>query len=247
VLPLHWSQPEDKLLDKLHNGAALRALLEAAKGQSMLAESQLVDPIASPEFLSRVEAAGLLERQGDHKWLFGGPAKIQVAMRAIQLGQPERSILDTLTWQEFEDYVAAAFDFHDFDIHRRFRFATTRRYEIDVVATRKPILFCVDCKHYGIRLGKSSALRVAVEEQIQRTEALAATFAAHQAALNCTGWHRCMLLPVLVTMLNEDLIFHEQVPIVPAARLNAFLLSYDQQMDVLRTINAEKGRQSTLA
>jgi hypothetical protein len=89
-------------------------------------------------------------------------------------------------------------------------------------------------------------LRVAVEEQIQRTEALAATFAAHQAALNCTDWHNCLLLPVLVTMLNEDLVFHEKVPIVPAARLNAFLLSYDQQMDDLHTINAEKGRQSTL-
>lgn len=246
MLPLDWSQPEDKPLGKLHNGAALRAFLEAAKGQSTVAESQLTDLTKSPEFLSRMEAAGLLDRQADRQWLFDGPAKIRVAMRAIQLGQPERSILDALTWQEFEDYVAAAFDFHDFVVHRRFRFTTNRRYEIDVVALRKPILFCVDCKHYGIRLGKSSALRVAVEAQIQRTEALANSFAAHQAALNCTGWHNCTLLPLLVTMLNEELIFHENVPVVPAARLNAFLLTYDQQMDILHTIDAEKGRQSTL-
>jgi Holliday junction resolvase-like predicted endonuclease len=167
-------------------------------------------------------------------------------MRAIQLGQPERPILNALTWQEFEEYVAAAFDLHDFAVHRGFRFAAKRRYEIDVIAARKPILFCVDCKHYGIRFGKSSALRAAVEEQIERTEALATSFAAHQTALNCSGWHACMLLPLLVTMLDEELIFHEKVPIVPAARLNAFVLTYDQQMDVLRTIKAEKGRQSTL-
>lgn len=246
MLPLDLSRFEDKLLDRFHNGCALRTLLEAAKGQSTLPESQLHDSIKNPEFLSRMEAAGLLGRQADHQWLFAGAAKVRVAMRAIQLGEPERSILDALTWQEFEDYVAAAFDFHDFVVHRRFRFATQRRFEIDIVATRKPILFSVDCKHYGIRLGKSSALRTAVEEQIQRTEALAATFAAHQAALECIGWHNCILLPLLVTMLSEDLVFHENVPVVPAARLNAFLLNYDQQMDSLHTINAEKGRQSTL-
>jgi Holliday junction resolvase-like predicted endonuclease len=230
----------------LNNGALLRTLLEAAKGQSTLAEPQLMTFLSPPQFLSRLESAGLLRRQADNTWLFGGSAKIRAAMRAIQLGQPERSILDALTWQEFEDYVAAAFDLHDFFVHRRFRFATTRRFEIDVVAARKPVLFCVDCKHYGIRLGKSSILRVAVEEQIQRTEALASTFAAHQAALNCVGWQDCMLLPLLVTMLSEDLVFHESVPIVPVARLNAFLLAYHQRIDLLRKIAPGKGRQSTL-
>lgn len=243
---LDWFQSEDRALGRLQNGAALRALLETAKGKSVLAESQLPDTIRGSDFLGRSTAAGLLSRQTEGQWLFSGPAKIRVAMRAIQLGQPERSILDALTWQEFEDYVAAAFDLHDFAVHRGFRFSTNRRYEVDVVAVRKPILFCVDCKHYGIRLGKSSALRVAVEEQIRRTEALATSFAAHQAALNCMGWHACLLLPLLVTMLDEELIFHEKVPVVPALRLNAFLLAYDEQIDVLHTIKAEKSRQHTL-
>ena len=115
-----------------------------------------------------------------------------------------------------------------------------------MIAARKPVLFCVDCKHYGIRKGKSSGLRNAVEEQSERTKVLATHFAAHQTKLNCLGWRKVMLLPLIVTMLHEDLIFHEKVPIVPAFQLNAFILDYDKALNELQVVHPSSARQRTL-
>lgn len=235
-----------KTLATITDGSLLGTLLDATKGQSTITLAQLLKWAKTPNWLSLIETAGVLQPLPNQQWLFSGTAKVQVAMHSIQLGQPERQILDSLTWQEFEEFVSAIFDRHNFSVHHRYRFTITRRYEIDVIATRKPILFCVDCKHYGIRRGKSSILRNAVEEQFKRTKALATQFAAHQAKLNCLGWRKVKLLPLVVTMLHEELIFHEKIPIVPATQLNAFILDYDKALDKLQIVHPSSTRQRTL-
>ncbi|MFX1563062.1 MAG: restriction endonuclease, partial [Promethearchaeota archaeon] len=194
---MNWSQTDPNLLSTITDGSLLGKLLDTTKGQSTITQAQLPEWIRIPTFLSSMETAGILQPLPDHQWLISGTAKVQLAMHAIRLGQPDRQILDSLTWQEFEEFVSTIFDRHNFSVHLRYRFKVNRRYEIDVIAARKPILFCIDCKHYGIRLGKSSALRNAVNKQIERTQELATHFAANQTKLNCLGWKKVMLLPLL--------------------------------------------------
>lgn len=240
-------QDENRILASLQNGAQLSILLKGTQGQTILDQTQFPGRLIHRELLSALTAANLLQRDSEGKWIFSGYAKVQVAIRALQLGEPARMILESLIWQEFEEFVAAVFNFHDFQVQQRFRFSTSRRFEIDVVAKRPPIIFCIDCKQYGVRLGKASSLRTAGEEQLRRTIALANSFSQFQADLGCLDWPQAKLIPMLVTMLHEDIQYHAKIPIVPACLLNAFLLGYEKHLDTLRVIPSEPQRQLRLS
>ncbi len=222
------------------------ALLNVIKGESIIDFSQLPETIRNPDFLSALEDSGLVQPLDKQRLQIPKTAKAQLALRAIELGQPQRPVLSTLSWWEFEEFIATVLHRHDFTVIHGFRFKSRRRFEIDVIAAKKPTIFCIDCKQYGIRSSKASPLRTAVEDQLQRVEALAANFAAQQVKLQCLGWRTANLYPLLVTMLHEDILWHNQVPVVPAAQLNTFLLSFPEYSDRLHIVNPSAGRQQTL-
>ena len=206
----------------------------------------MAELVQESSFLASLEEGNILQREAENHWLFPGYAKVQVAIRALQLGEPERQILQSLTWQEFEEFVAHVFTYYDFQVHHRFRFSTNRRFEIDIIARREPILFCVDCKQYGVRLGKASVLRTATEEQLLRTKTLANHFARFQADLGCLEWQAPLFVPMLVTMMHEDIQFNDRIPIVPASNLNGFLLEFEEQLEKMLVVHPSSGRQQRL-
>ncbi len=239
-------QDGNKILASLQNGAQLSCLLKETQRGTILDQTQFAERGIHQELLSALTAANLLQRDSEGKWIFSGYAKVQVAIRALQLGEPARMILESLTWQEFEEFVAFVFNFHDFQVQQRFRFSTNRKFEIDIIAKRPSIIFCIDCKQYGVRLGKASSLRNASEEQLRRTLALANSFSQFQADLGCLDWSQAKLVPMLVTMLHEDIQYHAKIPIVPASLLNAFLLGYEKHLDTIRVIPSKPQRQLRL-
>ncbi len=243
--PLDWLSNNEQILAKISDGNHLQTLLRQTKRETKINPAEVEDT-ALKEILTILNEAGLLNQESNHQWSFPGATKVQVALRAIQLGQPQRQILDLLSWQEFEEYVAQIFSFHNFQIHHRYRFKTIQRFEIDIIAQRKPFLFCVDCKHYGIRQGKTASLRAAVEVQLVRTQQLAKSFPVHQSKLKLLGWNKTLLVPLLVTMLHENLVYYENIPIVPAAQINAFLLNFDTHLDWIRMVKPKASRQSIL-
>ncbi|MFW9831367.1 MAG: restriction endonuclease [Candidatus Thorarchaeota archaeon] len=230
----------------MQNGPQLRHLLETTYAKTIFDSTEIAGLIQDREFLDSLKTGKLIQKEANNQWTFSGFAKVQIAIRALQLGEPQRAILQALTWQEFEEFVACVFTFHDFEVHHRFRFSTNRRFEIDIVAGRNPIMFCVDCKQYGVRLGKTAALKTASEEQLSRTKTLATNFVRFQTQLGCLDWQKPLLTPLLVTMLHEDIQFHEQIPIVPAARLNAFILNFEERLDNLQVIRPSNARQQRL-
>jgi hypothetical protein len=236
---------EERILTSLRDGAQLRRLLVATKGETSFQIFQLPETVKDQAFLHTLESAQLLHKDAD-SWTFQGYGKIRVAIRALQLGEPNRSILTALSWQEFEEFTAQVLAFHNFQVCHRFRFSDTRRYEIDILAGRRPVLFCIDCKQYGVRLNKASSLRTAADEQLHRTRALADTFAQFQAKIGCLDWPNPVLIPMVVTMLIEDIQFHEKIPIVPASLLNGFLLKYEERLDSLCILEPGSGRQLRL-
>lgn len=236
---------EERILTSLRDGPPLRQLLLATKGETAFQTTHLPENIQNQTFLQILESAQLLHKDAD-SWTFPGYAKVQVAIRALQLGEPNRTVLSALTWQEFEEFVARVLTFHEFQVCHRFRFSDSRRYEIDILAGRQPVLFCIDCKQYGVRLNKAASLRTAADEQLHRTRALANAFAEFQAKIGCLDWSSPVLIPMLVTMLIEDIQFHEKIPIVPASLLNAFLLKYEERLDSLCTVEPSSSRQLRL-
>jgi len=75
--------------------------------------------------------------------------RVKIAIHAIKSGADFERVCRVLEWIEFENIAAATFEANNFAVRRRFRFKwAQRRWEIDVLGCREPLITCVDCKHW---------------------------------------------------------------------------------------------------
>ena len=142
-------------------------------------------------------------------------------------GTPIEVILSGFDWSGFEAAVAEIFAANGFSVKRNFRFKTKRRYEIDIIAVRGGKVVCVDCKEWREGRNKKSAVEKAAYMQKERVEQLEKFVAKNPIAqsslkIDATA-HR--YVPMLVTLLEEDVKEHETALIVPVWKLNSVLNS----------------------
>jgi Holliday junction resolvase-like predicted endonuclease len=152
-----------------------------------------------------------------------GQSRLKIAIKAAQLGADLQRIGDLLRWQEFEEIAAEALKINGYAVYNNVRFKHgSRRYEIDVVGCRKPLVVCIDCKrwHHAI---VASALRKIVEEQSQRTVALADSFPNAKLKLECGKWDRAKFVPAVLSLMQGAYKFYYEVPIVPVLSLQDFI------------------------
>ena len=98
--------------------------------------------------------------------------RIEIAVKAIQLGADFEKISKSLGWKEFEELVARVFRENGFNTKSRYRFqAKGRRWEIDVLATSYPYIVCAECKHYTSGMGNRTARKI-IETHIEKTEVM---------------------------------------------------------------------------
>jgi hypothetical protein len=132
-------------------------------------------------------------------------------------------ITKDLDWRDFEGFVSEVLSENGFRTFRNFRFSSKkRRYEVDVVALERPRIVIVDCKHWGIRLGKVSALKVAASAHQERTMEFGNKL-QELAHIDATKWGTAKIIPILVTLYQERIVEKEGVLVVPIFKLNSFL------------------------
>lgn len=143
----------------------------------------------------------------------------------INKGEELESILSQINWQEFETFVASIFQQHDFRTLENFRFKTKNRYEIDVVAIKNDIMICIDCKQWGRRRSKSSAITDAAKKQVKRVKELKKFLKNNPIAQGKLkiDFKKATIVPLIVSLFEEDLLEIEDVFIVPVWKLNEFL------------------------
>ena len=128
-----------------------------------------------------------------------------------------------LSWQDFEGIVSEVFSANGFRTFRNFRFSSNKkRYEVDVVGILKPRIMLADCKHWGIRLGKPSALKTAATEQVKRGSEFCNKLQEFNK-LKVEDWTVVTAIPVLITLYQERIIQNDGAMIVPIFKLNAFI------------------------
>jgi hypothetical protein len=128
-----------------------------------------------------------------------------------------------LDWKDFEGIVAEVFSVNGFRTFRNFRFSSKkRRYEVDVVALERPRVVVVDCKHWGIRVGKSSALRAATLAHLNRAIEFSGKLQEFPA-MNVQDWGEVTAIPILVTLYQEKIFENAGVLVVPFFKLNTFV------------------------
>ena len=144
----------------------------------------------------------------------------------VMHGSEIEDVLTGFDWKEFEELCAQILERNSWNIRKNFRFKTERRYEIDILATLGNKSLAIDCKHWSIRSGKASQLRIAAENQKERVNQLKKIKFLYQFAQKDFETY-----PLIVTWYEEKLIREGEVWIVPVSKLNSFLLDLDSYLE----------------
>ena len=149
--------------------------------------------------------------------------RLLLAVKAASLGMDVEQVSSFLPWQEFESIATLALKNNGYEIAKNVRFKHAgRRWEIDVVGCRKPLVVCVDCKHYHHGLSPSALKKIA-DAQVERAKALAETLPSVALKVDCTKGMRAKFVPVVLSLLPASFRFCGNVPIVPVLQLQDFL------------------------
>ncbi|PIN99860.1 hypothetical protein COT72_04715 [archaeon CG10_big_fil_rev_8_21_14_0_10_43_11] len=116
------------------------------------------------------------------------------------------SFVATSSWQSFEELVGSVFESHDFNVRVSVvkRFDDTKR-QYDVLATRYGRTLAIECKRWQKR-SRSQIMRAAKKHD-ERAKRIGAT-------------------PLMVTLLDEDIVCAHSVWVVPVFKLNEFIRAY---------------------
>ncbi len=160
--------------------------------------------------------------------------RLKLAVHAINLGADLEGVSSFLDWKEFENIAAIAFEWNSYSVKKNLRFRHAgRKWEIDIVGCKKPLVVCADCKHWHHGM-YSSAIRRIVEEQVERTSALAESLPKLADKIECSTWSRVKLVPAILSLIKARFKFYDNVPIVPVLQLQDFLSQLPAYADSLK-------------
>lgn len=167
----------------------------------------------------------------------GREQRLALAVRALELGADIEEICRFLDWKEFEQVAVLAFEANGYMVKKNFRFkASGRKWEIDVIGLKEPLILCADCKHWNRGLRKAATAK-AVDAQIERAEAFASSIEKHvrQMPPQIVEWREILVLPIVISLVPAPFKFYRNVPIVPILQLRDFLHYIPAYMHEMKT------------
>lgn len=128
-------------------------------------------------------------------------------------------VSEEVVWQNFERLAAFIFEKNDF----RVRVNTVKTYEkkrrqYDVIAWKSNQTFLIECKKWAGNRYRLSALKKAIGQHKERTR--------FYETITCED-----AIPIIVTLIEEEIRFYEGVPIVSVQKLNSFVHELDRQTE----------------
>ncbi len=149
--------------------------------------------------------------------------RLNLAVRAASSGVDSETLSKHLNWQEFESLSAFALERNGYKVIKNLHFrGAGRRWEIDVVGFKKPLVLCIDCKHWGSSIGQSSIRRI-VLEQSERTRAFCEALPIAKKQFECTCWEKAKFVPAVITLFPGNLKFLDDTPVVPVLQIQDFV------------------------
>ena len=150
--------------------------------------------------------------------------RVEMATQAIRQGADFENVCRMLEWKEFESISTNAFESYDYNVKRNFRFKgpAGKRWEIDLVACKEPIVASVDCKDWKRNWTRGPVTRI-VEEHIHRTKDLSDFLPSVFSRIGLENWTKATVIPVVLSLLPSSFKFYRGTPVVPVLRLQSFL------------------------
>jgi len=122
-------------------------------------------------------------------------------------------------WQNFERLAAFIFEKNEFCVTvNTIKTLNKKRRQYDVIARKNDQTFLIECKKWAGNRYRLSALKGAILQHKERT-----TF--YEQIMNDAA------VPLIVTLVEEEIRVYEGVPIVPVLKLNAFINESDNHAD----------------
>jgi len=166
--------------------------------------------------------------------------RLRIAELAIAVGADPERIARELRWQEFEALADLVLARDGFATMNHFVFKDSgRRFEIDVIAAREPMVLCVDCKHWHHGWAPSK-IAAAARNQLLRVLRLSQAFPVRGRKLWTGSWRSVRLLPAVLALADVSPKLIDGVPIVSALRFKSFLSEINPWVDELRFIDVPK-------
>jgi len=218
----------------------LISLLKLTKDERVLTKcvnkEYRFDSNIAEKLLKKLQNEGLITLKNDFVEVTGNN-RLRLAIKAISLGADVEHVSNLLRWQEFEDIAAIALEKNGYVTARNVRFKHGgRRWEIDVIGCRKPLVLCVDCKRWQRGL-TPSALEKIIVAQVTRARAIADTLPNPSLKLECVKWSNAKFVPVILSLVPCSFKVYDDVPVVPVLQLQDFLVqlpAYVEQFTYFR-------------
>jgi Holliday junction resolvase-like predicted endonuclease len=174
------------------------------------------------KLLGKLQNAGLIYlKQGIIE--VDSNSRLKLAVKAVSLGADVEHISNLLCWQEFEEIAALALKNNGYIVENNVRFKHAgRKWEVDVVGCRKPLVISIDCKHWQRGMAPSVLKRI-VDAQVERTRALADSLPNINLKLECTKWDKAKFVPSVLSLIPSAFKFYDKVPVVPVLQLQDFI------------------------
>ena len=217
------------ILKLTRNGATL---VKDVKKDSRVPSNTMI------ELLEKLQAEDLLKLNGDSVEA-DSENRLKLAVKAVSLGADVEVVSGFLGWQEFESIAATALKNNGYAVLQNLRFKhAARKWEIDVVGCRKPLVVCMDCKdwHHGL---SPSAMRRIVESQVERARELADALPNVSIGIECAKWSKAKFVPAVLVLLPSRFKFCDGVPIVPVLQLQDFLSQLPLELDSVKYFDKE--------
>lgn len=123
------------------------------------------------------------------------------------------------TWQEFEERVRDALDSAGYRIEFRRVFKSDgKRHEVDVIAHKFDLCILIDAKRYGKSRYRASSIKSEAKKHFKRCRAFDTAF-------------KCTVIPVLVSWIDDSLVFQEGCFVVPFEKLQDFVNNVELYVD----------------
>ncbi len=152
-----------------------------------------------------------------------GVDRMSLAITAVEMGVDVEVVSRNLDWRDFERFIEQSLNIEDFKIVSSLYFTMGKRYQIDLIGVRKPLMLLIDCKHWRYGYTRSRMIKT-VEDQIGRTEALS-TYLEKRSTLKGLTLKpgRYYLLPVIASLTDPPMKILNGVPIVSVVKFKDFI------------------------
>jgi hypothetical protein len=118
-------------------------------------------------------------------------------------------------WQNFERLAAFIFEKNDFRVTvNTVKTGNKTKRQYDVIARKNNRTFLVECKKWAGSRYRLSALKKAIVQHKERCS-------FYESITNEEA------IPVIVTLIEEEILVYEGVPLVPVQKLNSFISELD--------------------